>query len=79
MGQNQYLAVNLGIFGRSGRHAASTGANQRQRINAERIDRHCVRDAHDLGDRGVLAHHGRVHTLLDPLGCPHRDTSSLTR
>jgi hypothetical protein len=43
------------------------------------IDRHGVGDAHHLGDGGILAHHGRMHALLDALAGIDRDAEQLDR
>src|SRR5262245_4886929 len=58
--------ANICQDGRSCRCAPSPGSHQRQRIDVSRIDRHCIGHAHHLGDRGILAHHGRMHALLYP-------------
>ena len=41
------------------------------------VQRDRVGDAHDLGDGGILRHHGRVYALLDACFRLHRDAQQL--
>src|ERR1700722_2768712 len=63
----------IGHHGGSRRHTAGARTHQRDRRKAFGIDRHRIGHTHDLGDGGILRHHGRMHALLNPLPGLHRD------
>ena len=59
--------ADIGDDGGRGRQTTGPRADQRDRRDRIDVDGDGVCDAHHLGDRGLLRHHGRMHALLDAL------------
>src|SRR6516162_1933655 len=65
--------ADIGNDGGRGRQATCARADQRDRRDSVDVDGDRVGDAHHLGDRGLLRHHGRMYALLDALVGLDRD------
>ncbi len=77
-----YAARDIGKIGdhrRCGRRTAGAGTDQRDRRQSFGVDGHGVSHTHDLGDGGILTHHGRMHALLDAASVRTATPRSLIR